>query len=226
MDLSEAMQRPARKRELALVLGVPVALFLTSSISWRLRRGAGMMFTDRRLLITLLIECIIAASMLGYLSRRGWKPAEIAGLPEPQDVLRGFGLWLGVVTAYAIVFIGLYLIVPSFVAPIAKPQFTGSLSPPVIIVAALLNPIFEEFLWLAYAIPALGNRYGLRAACVISVALRVTVHLYQGRLALIAILPLGAVLTWYYVRTGRLWPVVVAHVVVDALGLSSLMSTA
>jgi membrane protease YdiL (CAAX protease family) len=56
------------------------------------------------------------------------------------------------------------------------------------------------------------------------VALRVLVHLYQGRLALIAILPLGVVFTWYYVRTKRLWPVVVAHVVVDALALSSLMA--
>jgi membrane protease YdiL (CAAX protease family) len=220
------MRRPARKREIALVLGVPVALFLASSIAWRLRGRGGMMFTDRRLLLTLLIEAIIAASMLRYLSRRGWKPAEIAGVPEPQDVLRGFGLWLGVVTAYAVVLLGLYLVVPSFVAPLQKPQFTGSLSPLVILIAALANPIFEEFLWLAYAIAALGNRYGLRVACVISVVLRVMVHLYQGRLAFITILPLGAIFTWYYVRSGRLWPVVVAHVVVDAIGLSGLMSTA
>jgi membrane protease YdiL (CAAX protease family) len=208
------------------VLGVPVALFLASSVTWRVRGASGMMFTDRRLLVTLLIEAIIAAVMVRYLSSRGWRPAEVADLPEPQDVLRGFGLWLAVVTAYGVVFLGLYLIAPSLVAPMKIPQFTGSLSPPVILVAALVNPIFEEFLWLAYAIPALGNRYGLRVACVMSVALRVMVHLYQGRLALIAILPLGAIFTWYYVRSGRLWPVVVAHVVVDALGLSSLMSTA
>jgi membrane protease YdiL (CAAX protease family) len=227
MGLSEAMLRRARKREIALVLGVPTALFLTSSISWQMRRPGtgGVLFTDARILVTLLIEAVIAALMLVYLRRQGWKPMEVAGPPEPQDVLRGLGLWFAVITAYAVVFVGLHFLVPDFVKPLEKPQFTGSISPPVILAAALINPLFEEFLWLGYAIPALGNRFGLRTAVVVSVLLRVLVHVYQGRMALIAILPLGAVLTWYYVRTKRLWPVVVAHVVVDALALSSLMST-
>ena len=226
MGLPEALLRPARSREIALVLGTPTALFLASSISWQLRRPdvGGVLFTDKRLLATLLIEVIIAAVMLRYLSRRGWKPMEVAGAPEPQDVLRGFGLWFGVITAYAITFLGLYLVTPGFVGPIQKPQFTGSISPPMVVAAALLNPLFEEFLWLGYGIPALGNRFGLRAAVVTSVTLRVLVHVYQGRLALIAILPLGAIFTWYYVRTKRLWPVVVAHVIVDALALSSLVA--
>jgi membrane protease YdiL (CAAX protease family) len=226
MGLSEALLRPARTREIALVLGIPTALFLTSSISWQMRRPGtgGVLFTNGRILATLLIEAIIAGLMLRYLWRRGWKPMEVAGPPEPHDVLRGLGLWFAVVTAYAVVFVGLHFLVPDFVKPLEKPQFTGSISAPVILAAALLNPLFEEFLWLGYAIPALGNRFGLRAAVALSVALRVLVHLYQGRLALIAILPLGVVFTWYYVRTKRLWPVVVAHVVVDALALSSLMA--
>ncbi|MFL5509242.1 MAG: CPBP family intramembrane glutamic endopeptidase [Gemmatimonadaceae bacterium] len=227
MGLSEALLRRPRRREIALVLGIPTTLFLASSISWQLRRPGtgGVLFTDGRILATLLIEAAIAAVMLFYLSRRGWKPMEVAGTPEPHDVLRGLGLWFGVITSYAVVFIGLHFLLPDFVRPLEKPQFTGSISAPVILAAALINPLFEEFLWLGYAIPALGNRFGLRTAVVVSVLLRVLVHVYQGRMALIAILPLGAVLTWYYVRTKRLWPVVVAHVVVDALALSSLMST-
>jgi membrane protease YdiL (CAAX protease family) len=226
MGLSEALLRPARTREIVLVLGTPTALFLASSISWQLRHPdvGGVAFTDKRLLATLLIEVVIAALMLRYLSRRGWKPMEVAGAPEPQDVWRGFALWFAVVTAYAITFLGIYVVAPGFVAPVQKPQFTGSISPPMVVAAALLNPVFEEFLWLGYAIPALGNRFGLRAAFIISVVLRLLVHTYQGRLALIAILPLGVIFTWYYVRTRRLWPVVVAHVIVDALALSSLIA--
>ena len=54
-------------------------------------------------------------------------------------------------------------------------------------------------------------------------ALRVSVHLYQGPLlAFVAILPLAIVMTWYYARTGRIWPVIVAHVITDAIGLGSL----
>src|SRR5437764_5223315 len=143
MGLSEAILRPARKREIALVLGIPTALFLTSSISWQMRRPGtgGVLFTDGRILGTLLIEGLIAVLMLLYLRRQGWKPMDVAGQPEPQDVLRGLGLWFGVMTAYAIVFIGLHFVVPDFVKPLEKPQFTGSISPPVILAAALINPL-------------------------------------------------------------------------------------
>jgi hypothetical protein len=37
---------------------------------------------------------------------------------------------------------------------------------------------------------------------------------------------LALLLTWYFVKTGRLWPVIAAHVIVDAIGLSALMRTA
>jgi membrane protease YdiL (CAAX protease family) len=33
-------------------------------------------------------------------------------------------------------------------------------------------------------------------------------------------LPVAVVLTFYFVRTGRLWPVIVAHIVQDALALT------
>ena len=59
-------------------------------------------------------------------------------------------------------------------------------------------------------------------AFVVSVFFRVLAHAYQGKLALIAILPVALVLTWYFVRTGRLWPVIVAHIVQDAIALSVL----
>ncbi len=73
--------------------------------------------------------------------------------------------------------------------------------------------------------PALANLFGIRAAFVGSVLLRVAAHAYQGALGLIAILPVAVVLTLYFVRTGRLWPVIVAHVIQDAIALSLLKGT-
>jgi len=84
---------------------------------------------------------------------------------------------------------------------------------------AILNPIFEEFLWLGYAIPTLSARTGLSRAVAISLALRLSVHAYQGVAAFVGILPVGVVFTWYFARTGRLWPVIVAHAVMDAVPL-------
>ena len=51
-------------------------------------------------------------------------------------------------------------------------------------------------------------------------ALRVTLHIGQGAFAFLSILPLGLIFSLYYVRTGRLWPVIGAHAMMDALGLT------
>jgi len=219
--LSQAMLRPAGGGEIALVLGPPIALSVASAIVWHLRRPGPIPFTDRNVLVSLGFQVLIAACLLPYLVRRGWKPLAVAGHPEPRDVARGIGLWLGLLACFYLALLGLFIAPPNFVAPLrARSPFTGALSPPVIVAAAVLDPIFEEFLLLGYAVPALGNRYGIRVASVATVALRVAAHAYQGRLAFIAILPVALVLTFYFVRTGRLWPVIVAHVVQDAIALT------
>jgi membrane protease YdiL (CAAX protease family) len=68
----------------------------------------------------------------------------------------------------------------------------------------------------------LGHVSGFALRDVVSVALRVAIHSYQGPIALIGILPMTIVFTWYYARSGRLSPVVVAHVITDAAGLDAL----
>lgn len=215
--------RPVTSREIALVLGLPTTVFLASSISWRLRQ-TGIVFTDRRLLVTLAIELVIVATLLPYLWRKRWRPMAVAGNPEPRDVLRGLGLWLGLMGAVYLTLIALYVVAPDYVRALVQTRpFTGVVSAPMVVATALLNPIFEEFLWLGYTIPTLGSRFGVRTACVVSIALRVAVHLYQGSIALIAILPTAIVMTVYFARTRRLWPVVVAHVIVDAIGLSGFL---
>ncbi|MFN2564160.1 MAG: CPBP family intramembrane glutamic endopeptidase [Gemmatimonadaceae bacterium] len=104
----------------------------------------------------------------------------------------------------------------------AELRFTGTVSAPVAIAGAIINPFFEEFLFLGYGITAV-ERFGLRTAIVVSVALRTAIHAYQGAMALVGILPMAIVFTLYYVRTRRLWPVIVAHIIMDALGLGALV---
>ena len=214
--------RHASLSEIALVLGVPTLLFLSSSIRWRLLHHGAVVFTDSRLLITLGLEAVITAALLPYLLRRGWNPLKVAPPPEAPDILRGVLVWLAILAALYFTLFIVYLVSPGTVTSLQARQFTGSISPIVVISASLLNPIFEEFLWLGYAIPAVASRFGLGVASAVSVILRVSVHLYQGKLAFISVLPIAIVLTLYFVRTGRLWPTVVAHVIIDALGLSRL----
>jgi membrane protease YdiL (CAAX protease family) len=47
-------------------------------------------------------------------------------------------------------------------------------------------------------------------------------HAYQGPLAVVTVVPIGILFTAYYLRTRRLWPVVVAHAFQDILALEIL----
>lgn len=207
------------------MLGLPTAVFLTASLR-RLAFHAGMLhFDDARVSSTLVVEAALAVLLLPFLRRRGWRPTQVAGAPEPRDVLRGAGVWLTAMASYYVVWILFALSAPAWADAVRGQPPGGGVSAMVIVVVAVVNPLFEEFLWLGYGVPALGSRLGLRGACVVSLALRVAVHAYQGAMAIVGILPASAVLTWYYARTRRLWPVVVAHVIMDALGLATLAIT-
>jgi len=220
--LQRAMLRPATTREIVLVLGVPIALSLASSIRIGLRGRATAVFTDQNLLLSLALQVIIAGLLLVYLYRRQWRPLDVAGAPELEDLGRGLALWLGLVGIFYLAVLALYMIAPAAVLVLRTRAITGVISAPMVVAGAVLDPIFEEFLWLGYAIPALGNRFGIRTACVASVVLRVAAHAYQGRLALLTILPVAVLMTFYFVKTGRLWPIIVAHIVQDAIALSFL----
>ena len=53
------------------------------------------------------------------------------------------------------------------------------------------------------------------AAIVVSALIRASYHLYQGFGGFISNLVFGLLLGWLYQRTRRLWPLVIAHTVID-----------
>jgi uncharacterized protein len=53
----------------------------------------------------------------------------------------------------------------------------------------------------------------------VSVAIRLVYHLYQGAIGVVTIIPFGLIVTWWYARTGKLWPILVAHAAIDFMGL-------
>ncbi len=84
---------------------------------------------------------------------------------------------------------------------------------------SIVNPIAEEFVYLGF-ITNLLQRRGELSAIGPAVAGRMAVHIYQGPLRVVGIATLGVVLTVYYYRTRRLWPVVIAHGLLDFLALA------
>lgn len=212
--------------EAAIVLGLPVTLFLSRQI-WRLAGGGDLQFrpafSDSRVLFTLALEVGIAALLLTWLSHRGWNVRAQIGAPSLSDFASGAGLWLLLFGTGQLVRLALYFGAPDFLAATQSAPLTGTLSLWTLGAALLINPIFEEVLFLGYAVPTIERAAGLWAAVAVSIALRVLVHWNQGVHALVSVLPFALLLTGYFILTRRLWPVVVAHVANNAIGLGAFV---
>lgn len=89
---------------------------------------------------------------------------------------------------------------------------------PVLIIAAFANGFAEEIVVVGYLITRL-RQLGLtqRWAVIISAALRGSYHLYQGFGAGLGNVVMGVVFGAVWCRTGKLWPLVIAHGVIDTV---------
>ncbi|GEN81565.1 CPBP family intramembrane glutamic endopeptidase [Actinotalea fermentans] len=89
---------------------------------------------------------------------------------------------------------------------------------PVLILAALKNALLEEVVAVGYLVERLGElRWGVPAIITASALLRGTYHLYQGPGMAAGNVVMGVLYAWYYVRTRRVAPLVVAHTTLDVV---------
>lgn len=89
---------------------------------------------------------------------------------------------------------------------------------PVLVLSAFANGWAEEVVVIAYLQTRLHQLgYGTAAAITSSALLRGCYHLYQGASAGAGNLVMGVVFGYVWHRTGRLWPLVVAHGVIDTV---------
>lgn len=213
-------------REALVVFGATVGVSLLATVLGDADRAATLAFTNQHLLGVLAHELLAILLLVPWLRARGWTPWQAVDAPAPRDLISGVGVWLLGIACYWTSWIVFALAQPALAAGLrVDAPFTGAPAAALLVaVASVVNPVFEEFLWLAYGVGRLAPRIGVRTAAVLSVALRVSVHAYQGPWAILAILPLGVAFTWYFVRSGRLWPVIVAHALFDALGLAQRLA--
>lgn len=89
---------------------------------------------------------------------------------------------------------------------------------PVLLLTAFANGWAEEIVVVGFLLTRLRQlRFSPVAAVVITSVLRGLYHLYQGFGAGLGNLAMGLVFGYLYVRTGRLWPLIVAHALIDAV---------
>jgi membrane protease YdiL (CAAX protease family) len=87
---------------------------------------------------------------------------------------------------------------------------------PVLILAAVENGFLEEVLVVGYLLTRLDQLKVPPAIAIgISAVLRGSYHLYQGFGGFLGHAVMGVVCAWWFRRTRRLWPLVIAHSLLD-----------
>lgn len=174
-------------------------------------------FSDAELLSILTIEALVSALALVFLALRGYAIASLRPMPTWRDSAFGVGL-------LAACWIGSVLVALPFAAqgasePIRQMVTQAHLSMPVIVLVSALNAVFEETFLLAVLLRGLRG-LGASTALGLSLLVRLLYHLYQGPVGALTVTAFGLGLGLFYVRTGRLWPVIVAHALTDVAGFA------
>ncbi len=174
--------------------------------------------SESHLRFLLVYETLVTIALWKFLSFRGWKIQQLGLVPSIRDTLIGIGLFVVAYTAYLVV----WLIFNNIVTGLedqSRGLVSSGLSLTTVLIVSILNPIFEEVFVCGYIITALRKMRSISFAINMSIGIRLVYHLYQGSVGVIGIIPLGFIFAYWYAKTGRLWPVVIAHGLIDFLGL-------
>ncbi|MFN8077726.1 MAG: CPBP family intramembrane glutamic endopeptidase [Kineosporiaceae bacterium] len=89
---------------------------------------------------------------------------------------------------------------------------------PVLVLAAVKNAVLEEVIVAAYLMRRLEDAgWGPRSRTAASALLRGSYHLYQGFGPFVGNAVMGVVFAEWFRRTGRTWPLIVAHTLLDVV---------
>ena len=173
---------------------------------------------------TVLYELVILGVLGSFLSLRGWTPQSVGLAPVGvRSALAGLGLALLAYIAYAATWFAVAPLLPH-AAVRAHTLVAPGLSWAAVALVSTVNPLFEEIFVAGYVVTAVKRQSNVGLAVAVSVAIRVSYHLYQGALGVVMALPMGLVFTLAFARYGRLWPLVIAHALLDFVGLALYVS--
>jgi membrane protease YdiL (CAAX protease family) len=85
----------------------------------------------------------------------------------------------------------------------------------------IVNSFYEEFLLNGYIFKRFENQ-NTNLIIIISVVLRVSYHTYQGWIGFVGVLIVGLVFSIYYSKYKKLWPVIIAHGLINLTSFYSI----
>jgi membrane protease YdiL (CAAX protease family) len=179
-------------------------------------------YTSVRLEALLVIESILAVTLAPFLLARGWTAARIGLTTHATDIFWAVGLFVVYLIVWFAIWQIAYAVAPQFVLAMAHTPgvvFAHDIPLWAIVAGSLINPVIEETLECGYVMTVIDYRRNPWLAINVSVALRLCLHLYQGSVGVLGIVPYGLIFALWFAQTGRLWPLILAHAAQDFLGL-------
>jgi membrane protease YdiL (CAAX protease family) len=206
--------------EFVLVVLLAFGLFLLASFQAVFSPAPAPTTTPAHLDGLVMFECLVLLIAVPLLKWRGWTRDGLGLAGRAADIPAGVGLALLVLFAYPVLLqlaaaAGFAFDGAETTSPIASHVGLGR-----VITLSLVNGFYEELFVCGYVVSALKDRTSPWFAINVSTALRLSYHLYQGGIAVVGVLPLGLLFALWFARTGRLWPLVLAHVILDVAALA------
>ena len=202
------------KAEFILIVGVSFSYFVMTSAVTLLAGTRHIDLTTDRVLIGILIESLIFCVVAFVLWARGWSVRRLGLRFSWQAAAAGIPLFIIYLLVYWVTATLVLLVVPSARAS----MFTMTARAPfwLMVLFFVVNSLFEELTVTGYVISSLATE-GAGIAITASTLLRFSYYLYQGPFAAVSILPLGLLFGALYWRRRNLWPLIVAHTIVNVL---------
>lgn len=205
------LKRLSPRAEFLIVALLCFGPFAAKSLVELAERKTLLLFDNRSALFILGVEVVAGTLALLLLRARGWTAGEFGLRVSPAQTIGGMLLLLATSMIGSI----LTLAAPGASrATDAQVQLTW----PVLIALTLVNPLYDELFGVAYVVRA-SESNGAAFAITLSAAIRFVCHLEQGPIAALTILPLGLLFAAVYWRWRLVWPLIVAHAVMDFAGL-------
>jgi uncharacterized protein len=164
-----------------------------------------------------LVPVVLVAYLLWSVTRPHLGRLGIDFQRPGRDLLWGLGLALMVgIPGLALYFGGRAVGVTVNVVPAALDAAWWTI--PILLLSAVRAGVTEEVIVVGYLFARLKDLGWGRWQIILSAAvLRGTYHVYQGFGAFVGNVAMGILFGWLYDRHGRLLPLVIAHVVIDAV---------
>lgn len=179
-------------------------------------RKTMIVFDDHRGLWIAGVELLCGSLAVLILRARGWKLSDFGlQITMPQTIF-GMLLLIGSVISISGFTYLIGAITNSNLEGVTS--FEAKLTWPVLILLTLVNPLYDEMLVVAYNLRA-AESSGAAFAITLSATIRFLCSIEQGPISATTILPMSIIFGIVYWRWRRVWPLIVAHGVLDFMGM-------